>query len=56
MPDSWEADVVLRDGHTVRMRSIRPDDAGLITREQRGQWAWFRADEDRIRALGQVFA
>ncbi|MCB1266786.1 MAG: GNAT family N-acetyltransferase [Microthrixaceae bacterium] len=32
VPDSWEADVVLRDGHTVRMRSIRPDDAGLITR------------------------
>ncbi len=31
-------------------------DAGLITREQRGQWAWFRANEDRIRALGQIFA
>ncbi len=31
-------------------------DAGLITREQRGQWAWFRANEDRIRDLGQLFA
>lgn len=29
--------------------------AGLITREQRGQWAWFRADEDRIRDLGRLF-
>lgn len=31
-PDSWEADVVLRDGHTVRMRAIRPDDADRIQR------------------------
>lgn len=31
-------------------------DAGLITREQRGQWAWFRADEDRIRDLARLFA
>lgn len=30
-------------------------DAGLIVREQRGQWAWFRADEDRIRDLGRLF-
>jgi acyl-CoA synthetase (NDP forming)/RimJ/RimL family protein N-acetyltransferase len=32
VPDTWEADVVLRDGHTVRMRSIRPDDAERIER------------------------
>lgn len=26
-PDGWEADVVLRDGRTARIRPIRPDDA-----------------------------
>lgn len=31
-------------------------DAGLIIREQRGHWAWFRADEDRIRDLARLFA
>jgi ArsR family transcriptional regulator len=31
-------------------------EAGLIRREQRGQWAWFRVDEDRLRELGRVFA
>lgn len=30
-------------------------DAGLIHREQRGQWAWFRADETRLRDLGRLF-
>ncbi len=30
-------------------------DAGLIVREQRGQWAWFSADEERIRDLGRLF-
>lgn len=30
-------------------------DAGLIVREQRGQWAWFSADEQRIRDLGRLF-
>ncbi|MFZ4517648.1 MAG: GNAT family N-acetyltransferase [Microthrixaceae bacterium] len=30
-PPNWVADVVLRDGHTVRIRPIRPDDAdGLV--------------------------
>lgn len=29
--------------------------AGLVHREQRGQWAWFRADEERLRDLGHVF-
>lgn len=27
---TWEADAVLRDGRTVHLRSIRPDDAGLV--------------------------
>lgn len=30
-------------------------DAGLISREQRGQWAWFRANEDRIADLARLF-
>lgn len=30
-------------------------EAGLISREQRGQWAWFRAEEQRIRDLGRLF-
>ena len=25
-PDHWEADVLLRDGHTAHLRPIRPDD------------------------------
>ena len=29
-PDRWEADVVLGDGGTVRLRPIRPDDADLL--------------------------
>ncbi|HRY10900.1 MAG: helix-turn-helix transcriptional regulator [Actinobacteria bacterium] len=29
--------------------------AGLIRREQRGQWAWFRADEDALRDVGGLF-
>ena len=31
-------------------------EAGLISREQRGQWAWFRAEEDTIRHLGRLFS
>ena len=31
-------------------------DAGLIIREQRGQWAWFRANEDRIADIARLFA
>jgi hypothetical protein len=29
-PPEWDADVVLSDGGTVRIRPIRPDDAGRI--------------------------
>lgn len=29
--------------------------AGLIHREQRGQWAWFSADPDRLADLGALF-
>ncbi len=31
-PASWEADVVLRDGHTVRIRPILPDDSDRLAR------------------------
>jgi acyl-CoA synthetase (NDP forming)/RimJ/RimL family protein N-acetyltransferase len=31
-PASWEADVVLRDGHTVRLRPIGPADADALVR------------------------
>ncbi len=30
-------------------------EAGLITREQRGQWAWFRADPGRLADIARVF-
>lgn len=26
-------------------------DAGFLTREKRGRWAWYRVDRDRLRAL-----
>ena len=31
-------------------------EAGLLDREQRGKWAWFRVRDDRLQALGAVFA
>lgn len=31
-------------------------DAGLIRREQRGQWAWFSADEARLGELANLFS
>ncbi len=31
-------------------------EAGLLRREQRGQWAWFSVDEDALRSLGRLFA
>lgn len=29
-------------------------DAGLLTREQRGKWAWFRVDRDRVAVLSNA--
>jgi DNA-binding transcriptional ArsR family regulator len=26
-------------------------DAGLVRREQRGKWAWYRLDPDRVEAV-----
>lgn len=31
-------------------------DAGLVHREQRGQWAWFSVNEESLNDLGRVFA
>jgi len=31
-------------------------EAGLIEREQRGTWAWFSVNSDRLRDLGQLFS
>lgn len=31
-------------------------DTGLLRREQRGTWAWFSVDEDRLSALSDLFA
>ena len=28
--------------------------AGLLEREKRGKWAWFRVREDQLHALGEV--
>ncbi|WP_418276687.1 GNAT family N-acetyltransferase [Isoptericola jiangsuensis] len=36
-PVEWEADVVLRDGSTMHVRPIRPDDADALQRFQEGQ-------------------
>lgn len=30
-------------------------EAGLIRREQRGQWAWFHAEPDRLADLARLF-
>ena len=30
-------------------------EAGLLRREQRGAWAWFSADEQRLGDLGRLF-
>lgn len=30
-------------------------ESGLIHREQRGQWAWFRVDEAALQSLGHLF-
>ena len=31
-------------------------DAGLLVREQRGQWAWFRVEESRLRDLAHLLS
>ena len=31
-------------------------DAGLLTREKRGQWAWYALDQQAWAAVGELFA
>ena len=31
-------------------------DAGLVTREQRGKWAYYRVIDDALRAAGQALS
>ena len=31
-------------------------EAGLLTREQRGTWAWFKVNEERMNDLANLFA
>jgi ArsR family transcriptional regulator, arsenate/arsenite/antimonite-responsive transcriptional repressor len=31
-------------------------DAGFLTREKRGRWAWYRVDRDRLHALGALIS
>ncbi len=40
---------------TVSYHLKKLTEAGLIQREQRGTWAWYRIDQDRMRELAWVF-
>lgn len=44
-------DVLQRSQPTVSHHLAVLADAGLITREQRGKWAWFRAVPERLDSL-----
>jgi len=41
---------------TVSYHLKKLADAGLVEREQRGTWAWFRVNPDRMAELSAVFA
>ncbi len=40
-----------RSQPTVSHHLSQLTDAGLLTRDQRGKWAWFRIDRDRVAVL-----
>lgn len=44
-------DVMGRSQPTVSHHLSMLTDAGLLTREQRGKWAWFRVDRERVAVL-----
>jgi ArsR family transcriptional regulator, arsenate/arsenite/antimonite-responsive transcriptional repressor len=44
-------DVLNRSQPTVSHHLAVLTDAGLLRREQRGKWAWFRAEPERLAAL-----
>ena len=43
--------VVGRSQSTVSHHLSLLTEAGFLTRHQRGKWAWFRVDKDRVAAL-----
>ena len=49
-------DLVDRSQSTVSHHMKALVDAGLVRREQRGRWAWYRVDEDRVGALRDALA
>jgi len=60
-PAGWEADVVLTDGSTTRLRPIRPDDAGAlqsfhVAQSERSTYLRFFASLERLpdRDLGRL--
>jgi ArsR family transcriptional regulator len=45
------AEPLNRSQPTVSHHLTQLVQAGLVTREQRGKWAWFRINDDRVAAL-----
>jgi len=43
--------IMSRSQPTVSHHLSLLTDAGLLTREQRGKWAWFRVERDRVAIL-----
>ncbi len=49
-------DVVGRSQPTISHHLSLLVKAGLLSREQRGRWAWFRVDDDRVEFLRDALA
>lgn len=49
-------DVVGRSQPTISHHLGLLVKAGLLSREQRGRWAWFRVDDDRVEFLREALA
>lgn len=49
-------DVIGRSQPTVSHHLSLLAEAGLLTREQRGKWAWFRVESERIAVLRDALA
>ncbi len=48
--------LVDRSQPTVSHHLSQLVDAGLVAREQRGKWAWFRLRPERLTAIGELLA
>ncbi len=48
--------VIDRSQPTVSHHLSLLTEAGLLTREQRGKWAWFRVNRDRVAVLRDALA